>query len=270
MLRLERRPNSVNTFVPLLPGFRLVKWRTGSPVWPLHLHPARLRRRAPTRRPRHRYKPIELRQEALDRARVAGGVLARRHSGRLGRDCAPACAHRRTPAAITSTRFLCSARRQMRTAILRPRQLARVTEAVREYERGVAPRLLFTGGPAHNQFVEADVMAGAAAAQGIPPSAIFVETKATDTIQNACYSARIMQAHGWHSAEIVSSAYHLPRAGMIFSHTPLDWRLHAAPPLQPGASDSEDRFGARNPEDDALPGLRQLGGALRALRQTSE
>jgi uncharacterized SAM-binding protein YcdF (DUF218 family) len=120
-----------------------------------------------------------------------------------------------------------------------PEQLSRVSEAVREYERGVAPRLMFTGGPAHNQFVEADVMAGAAAAQGIPPSAIFVETRATDTIQNACYSARIMQAHRWHSAEVVSSAYHLQRAGMIFSHLPLDWRMHAAPPLQPGTSDSE-------------------------------
>lgn len=117
-----------------------------------------------------------------------------------------------------------------------PEELSRVSEAVREYERGVAPRLIFTGGPANNPFAEADVMAGAAAAQGIPPSAIFVETRATDTIQNACYSARIMQAHGWHSAEVVSNSHHLPRAGMIFSHLPLDWRLHAAPSLQPDAS----------------------------------
>jgi uncharacterized SAM-binding protein YcdF (DUF218 family) len=119
-----------------------------------------------------------------------------------------------------------------------PVQLARVSEAVREYERGVAPRLLFTGGSSRNHYVEADVMASTAAAQGIPPSAIFVETKAGDTIQNACYSERIMQAHGWHSAEIVSSAYHLPRASMIFGHTPLDWRLHPAPSLQPGATGS--------------------------------
>ncbi|WP_348263466.1 YdcF family protein [Telmatobacter sp. DSM 110680] len=119
-----------------------------------------------------------------------------------------------------------------------PEQLARVTEAVREYERGIAPRLLFTGGPAHNHYVEADVMASSAAAQGIPPSAIFVETKATDTIQNACYSARIMQTHGWHSAEIVSSDYHLARAALIFSHTSLDWRMHAAPPMQPGETQS--------------------------------
>jgi uncharacterized SAM-binding protein YcdF (DUF218 family) len=116
-----------------------------------------------------------------------------------------------------------------------PEQLARVTEGVREYERGVAPRLLLTGGPAHNRYAEGEVMASAAAAQGIPPSAIFVETRATDTIQNVCYSARIMQAHGWRSAEVVSSPNHLPRAAMILSHTTFSWRVHAAPPLEPGS-----------------------------------
>ena len=119
-----------------------------------------------------------------------------------------------------------------------PEQLARITEAVREYERGVAPRLLFSGGSVHNQFVEADVMARAAAAQGIPPSAIFVETKAQDTIQNACYSARLMGNHAWRSAEVVSSGLRLPRAAMIFRHTPLEWRMHAAPSLQPGTDES--------------------------------
>ncbi len=116
-----------------------------------------------------------------------------------------------------------------------PEQLARVTEGVREYDRGVAPRILFTGGAARNHFVEADVMARVAASQGIPPSAIFVETKAKDTIQNACYSARLMGNHGWRSAEVVSSAYHLPRASMIFSRTPLQWRMHAASAWEAGS-----------------------------------
>ena len=110
-----------------------------------------------------------------------------------------------------------------------PAQLARVTEAVREYQRGVAPRLILSGAAAHNQFVEASVMARVAHAQGIPESAIFVEPEATDTIQNACYSARIMKAHGWRSAEVVSAAFHLPRAGLIFSRLPLEWRTHAVP-----------------------------------------
>lgn len=114
-----------------------------------------------------------------------------------------------------------------------PDQLSRVTEGVREYERGVAPRLILTGGPAHNGFIEAQVMARTARAQGVPESAIFLEPKALDTIQNACFAERIMKQHGWHSAEVVSRPSHLPRTGMIFSRLPMDWSLHAAPPLEP-------------------------------------
>ncbi|HET6169542.1 MAG TPA: YdcF family protein [Terracidiphilus sp.] len=118
-----------------------------------------------------------------------------------------------------------------------PEQLARTTEGVREYERDVAPRLIFTGGAAHNAFVEAQVMARTAEAQGIPASAIFIEPEAKDTIQNACYAARIMKAHGWRSAEVVTSASHLPRAGLIFNRLPIAWRGHAAPPLEPPTAD---------------------------------
>ena len=112
-----------------------------------------------------------------------------------------------------------------------PTQLARVTEAVHEYERGIAPRLIVTGAAVGNHFVEAEVMARSAHAQGVPESAIFVEPQARDTIQNACYAARIMKAHGWGSAEVVSSASHLPRAALIFSRLPLEWRMQAAPSL---------------------------------------
>jgi uncharacterized SAM-binding protein YcdF (DUF218 family) len=122
-----------------------------------------------------------------------------------------------------------------------PEQLSRVTEAVHEYERGMAPRLILSGGAAHNAFVEADVMARAAQAQGIPQSSIFIEPRAQDTIQNGCYSARIMRAHGWRSAEVVSSVAHLPRAGLIFSHLPIDWRTHAASPM---GADSQLRSAA--------------------------
>jgi uncharacterized SAM-binding protein YcdF (DUF218 family) len=123
-----------------------------------------------------------------------------------------------------------------------PAQLARVTEAVHEYEQGVAPRLIFSGGvtdrngATHTDWVEGLVMAHAAEAQGIPESAIFVEGEAMDTIQNACYSVRIMKAHGWHSAEVVSAAAHLPRAAIIFSHLPIEWRTHAAPPMEPASA----------------------------------
>jgi uncharacterized SAM-binding protein YcdF (DUF218 family) len=116
-----------------------------------------------------------------------------------------------------------------------PELLDRVTEAVHEYERGVAPRIIVSGAAAHNRFVEADVMARVAQAQGVPASVLFEEPQALDTIQNACYSAHILESHGWRSVEVVSSAYHLPRAAMIFARLSrrkpaggLEWAMHAA------------------------------------------
>jgi uncharacterized SAM-binding protein YcdF (DUF218 family) len=113
-------------------------------------------------------------------------------------------------------------------------ELERVTEAVDEYERGVAPRMIITGGAAHNQYVEADVMARVAEAQGIPAGAIIEERTAMDTMQNTCDSLKIMRLHGWGSAEVISSSSHLPRAGLILSQLPLKWRTHASHALEPG------------------------------------
>ena len=50
-----------------------------------------------------------------------------------------------------------------------PEMRERVLEGVREYRAGVAPRIVMTGGAAHNDFVEAHVMATLAAVQGVPP-----------------------------------------------------------------------------------------------------
>jgi uncharacterized SAM-binding protein YcdF (DUF218 family) len=111
----------------------------------------------------------------------------------------------------------------------RPEMRERVLEGVREYRAGVAPQIIMTGGAAHNRFVEAHVMAELAESQGVPASAVIEEGQAKDTIQNAYYSVQIMEAHGWHSAEVVSSPSHLRRASLIFAHFPITWRMHAAP-----------------------------------------
>ena len=109
-------------------------------------------------------------------------------------------------------------------------QRERVLEAVREYRASVAPQLIMTGGAAHNSQVEAAVMARFAEAQGVPPNAVFEEPRAHDTIQNAFYSVSIMQAHGWHSAEVVSSPSHLARASLIFARFPILYRTRASRP----------------------------------------
>jgi len=113
-----------------------------------------------------------------------------------------------------------------------PLMLDRVNEGIREYEHGVAPLLIFTGGAAHNRFVEAATMARVARSRGVPSSAILEEGRALDTIQNLCYSSQLLAQRGLHSAEIVSSPAHLPRAAMIASHLPkdlaLEWRIDPA------------------------------------------
>ena len=110
-----------------------------------------------------------------------------------------------------------------------PEQCERTLEGVREFKAGVAPALILTGGPAHNRYVEAHVMATLAIAQGVPPNAVIEEDHAQNTIQNIFYSQRIMTQHGWTSAEVVSSPSHLPRTALILEHFPLQWRTHPAP-----------------------------------------
>ena len=110
-----------------------------------------------------------------------------------------------------------------------PEQRERTLEGVREFKAGVAPNLILTGGPAHNRYVEAHIMATLAIAQGVPPSAVIEEDHAQNTIQNIFYCQRIMTQHGWTSAEVVSSPSHLPRTALILEHFPLQWRTHPAP-----------------------------------------
>ena len=116
-----------------------------------------------------------------------------------------------------------------------PEQRERVLEGIREYRGGVAPHIIMTGGAAHNQFVEAHIMAQFARSQGVPADAILEEGQAQNTIQNIFYSSQIMHSHGWTSAEIVSSPYHLGRTALILDafnrRQPtlhIDWRTHAA------------------------------------------
>jgi uncharacterized SAM-binding protein YcdF (DUF218 family) len=109
-----------------------------------------------------------------------------------------------------------------------PEQRERTLEGIREFKAGIAPHLIFTGTAAHNQFVEAHTMATLALAQGVPPDAILEEGKAQNTVQNIFYSQLIMAAHGWTSAEVVSSPSHLPRTALILKHFSMQWSTHPA------------------------------------------
>ena len=110
-----------------------------------------------------------------------------------------------------------------------PEERSRVGEALREFRMGRAQHLILSGGAAHNQWVEGEVMAREAQSQGVPAAAIEVEGHSQNTIQNIFYSRQIMQQHGWQSAEVVSSPSHLPRTRLILERYNFPWTTHAAP-----------------------------------------
>ena len=97
-----------------------------------------------------------------------------------------------------------------------PAMQEQVALATQLYQAGLAPALLFTGSAVHHEHVEAQVMAGLAAQQGVPAAAIATETQARDTFENARYCWQIMQQHGWRNAIVVTTPYHVRRASRIF------------------------------------------------------
>lgn len=87
----------------------------------------------------------------------------------------------------------------------------RVDEGVKLYQSGYASKILFTGGGAKN-------MAARAQDSGVPAGDILLEEDSFTTYTNAKYSLKIVEAQGFKSAIIVTSAYHTRRSSIIFGY----------------------------------------------------
>ena len=94
---------------------------------------------------------------------------------------------------------------------------SRATEAVKLYQDGWAPTLIFSGaardstGPSN-----AAHMKQLAIADGVPADAILIDETATNTIQNAEGVASISRDHQYHRVILVTSPYHQRRASLTF------------------------------------------------------
>ena len=99
-----------------------------------------------------------------------------------------------------------------------PETRRRVTRGVALYRAGLADALLMTGGPAPHDRIEAEVMRDLAIELGVPASAIRLEKRSTDTIENARHSMALLcdEAPCYPSVIVVSSPYHLERARRLF------------------------------------------------------
>lgn len=88
----------------------------------------------------------------------------------------------------------------------------RVRAAVQALRERRVQKVIFSGGAAHNRYVEGEVMAKLALQSGIPRDRILIEGESLTTWQNLRYAQRIMRRHGLVTALLISATNHLPRA----------------------------------------------------------
>ncbi len=93
--------------------------------------------------------------------------------------------------------------------------LERTVTGVRLYRQGLAPVLLFTGGPCCGNSISS-LMAGLAAELGVPGSAILLEEQSLRTAESAAFSAVVLRRNRMRSAILVTSPVHLLRARLAF------------------------------------------------------
>lgn len=110
-----------------------------------------------------------------------------------------------------------------------PALRARVERGVALFHRGLAPRLLLSGGGPRGPPSEAEIMRRIAAAQGVPDGAILLEPESRNTAENAYLSAAMMRRHGFASAIVVSDPFHLLRARQWFRRAGVEVGTSPAP-----------------------------------------
>jgi uncharacterized SAM-binding protein YcdF (DUF218 family) len=91
----------------------------------------------------------------------------------------------------------------------------RVALAVKLYQRGVAPRLVLSGG-GRSGASEAPIMRALACDAGVPAADLYCEAASRNTAENALFSARLLHEAGWPRVVLVSHRTHLCRARLLF------------------------------------------------------
>jgi uncharacterized SAM-binding protein YcdF (DUF218 family) len=139
----------------------------------------------------------------------------------------------------------------------------RIWQAARLYRRGVAPRIIVTGGSydaqqggASSTSTEAQAMRIFLLELGVPSDAITEEGQALNTIQNI-RNVRAIVGNG--RVALVTSAFHMPRALQLAARGKLD---AAAFPV-----DYQTGTAERSPWEDWLPSVGALIMSTKALKE---
>lgn len=96
---------------------------------------------------------------------------------------------------------------------------ARLDHAYSLYERGLAPKLITTGGAGGDpQFTEGEVGRDYLVKLGVPSEDIIVEEEGDSTVHTVVAVSEIMRRMGLNSAIVVSDGYHIFRVQKILEH----------------------------------------------------
>ena len=94
----------------------------------------------------------------------------------------------------------------------------RMLKAIELYREGFGNCILVSGGAVVNKFTEAEIMAEYAYNKNIPADKLILETKSTNTFENARNSYKILKPVEDLSVLVVTSPFHVKRSRLLFSY----------------------------------------------------
>lgn len=92
----------------------------------------------------------------------------------------------------------------------------RVQTGCELYQQGLAPRILFSGGPGTGPVPESEGMRRRALELGVPATAIIMDVNGLDTESTAINTVCMGQSLKWNRILAVSQPFHLPRIKLAF------------------------------------------------------
>ena len=103
----------------------------------------------------------------------------------------------------------------------------RVRTACGLYHAGLAPRLIFSGGPGDGAITEPEAMRRMAMGLGVPDEAIILDERGVSTQATIDNTIPILRRIGARRVMAVSNFYHLPRIKMAYQRR--GWNVYTVP-----------------------------------------
>lgn len=107
----------------------------------------------------------------------------------------------------------------------------RVTTACSLYREGLAPMLIFSGGPGPGDVSEPQAMRNLAVSHGVDANRILLDFAGTNTQATVLNTVKMLRGIGAKHVLAVSTFYHLPRVKLTYQRA--GWQVYTVPAEEP-------------------------------------